>query len=124
MFRDDRLAKEAVYPFLNKDNLTPAEQGFFTMSLYGTPFQLSVWRALLGVEYGKTVSYSKLAGAAGYPAAVRAAASAVGSNPISLLIPCHRIIRNDGTIGKYMWGTDIKAAILRWEKETTSNRSE
>jgi AraC family transcriptional regulator, regulatory protein of adaptative response / methylated-DNA-[protein]-cysteine methyltransferase len=81
----------------------------------GTPFQLRVWRALLNVEPGTLVSYGKLAAASGNPNASRATGTAVGSNAISYLIPCHRVIRETGISGHYRWGAVRKRAILAWE---------
>lgn len=82
----------------------------------GTEFQRRVWRALLDVPSGATVSYAQLAAAIGNPQAYRATGSAVGANPVSFLIPCHRVIRSDGTIGQYRWGADRKPIMLAWEK--------
>ena len=81
----------------------------------GTAFQLRVWRALLKVEPGTLVSYGKLAAASGNPNASRATGTAVGSNEISYLIPCHRVIRETGVSGHYRWGAVRKRAILAWE---------
>jgi AraC family transcriptional regulator of adaptative response/methylated-DNA-[protein]-cysteine methyltransferase len=82
----------------------------------GTAFQLRVWRSLLQVPRGACVSYAILAAAAGNPRACRATGSAVGANPVAFLIPCHRVIRSDGTTGQYRWGTVRKSAMLAWEK--------
>lgn len=81
----------------------------------GTPFQSKVWRALLSVTSGKVSHYEALAFTAGYPEATRAVAHAVASNPISILIPCHRIIYKSGKIGKYRWGASLKKRLLEWE---------
>lgn len=81
----------------------------------GTPFQLRVWRALLRVPPGALVSYGTLAAAAGNANASRATGTAVGSNAISFLIPCHRVIRETGISGHYRWGAVRKRAILAWE---------
>lgn len=85
------------------------------LHLIGTHFQIDVWRALIDVGRGCTISYSELARRAGHAAAVRAVASAVGDNPVSILVPCHRIVRSDGTIGQYYWGTALKRRILEAE---------
>jgi len=91
--------------------------------LKGTDFQISVWEALLTIPRGTTVSYEQIAKKIGNPAAVRAAASAVAKNKISLLIPCHRVIRKTGNIGNYRWGTALKKTILDWEsKNNTSTK--
>ena len=83
--------------------------------LIGAPFQIKVWEALLRVPSGHVTTYSEIAGAIGAPRAVRAAATAVGRNPISLLIPCHRALRKSGGLGGYHWGLPVKRAILAWE---------
>ena len=88
----------------------------FSLLLKGTPFQLKVWEALLKIPVGMIVSYNTLARAAGNAAATRAVASAVARNPIGYLIPCHRVIRNEGVIGQYHWSPARKAAIIAWEK--------
>ena len=80
--------------------------------LNGSPFQLQVWRALLEIPANTNVSYGNIATAIGKPKAARAIGTAVGRNPISLLIPCHRVIRKMGVIGKYRWGSEIKMALL------------
>lgn len=85
--------------------------------LSGTPFQVSVWRALLTVEFGTTISYEELAAKAGNPTAVRAVASAVADNPIAFFIPCHRVIRKSGEIGEYRWGQSVKRKLLAHEQK-------
>ena len=81
----------------------------------GTDFQKDVWNALLDVPYGKTISYSELAKASGHPRAVRAVGGAMHSNPIPIVIPCHRVIRSDGSIGGYALGPDLKTRLLKLE---------
>lgn len=83
----------------------------------GTPFQLRVWRALLKVPRGMAVSYGHLAAAIGQPSAARAVGTAVGSNPLAFLIPCHRVIRETGVMGQYRWGWERKRAMLGWESQ-------
>ena len=83
--------------------------------LIGTPLQIKVWEALLAIPSGHVTTYSELAGAIGRPRAVRAVGTAVGRNPISLLIPCHRALRKSGGLGGYHWGLPVKRAILAWE---------
>lgn len=94
----------------------PAEENQLTLCLYGTSFQQCVWKALLQIPKGQTIAYSELAVLAGYPKAVRAVASAVARNRISLLIPCHRVIQKSGKIGQYRWGSDLKKLILAQER--------
>lgn len=85
------------------------------LHLIGAPFQIKVWEALMRVPSGHVTTYSEIAGAVGHPAAVRAVGTAVGRNPISFLIPCHRALRRDGGLGGYHWGLPVKRAILAWE---------
>lgn len=87
------------------------------ISLYvsGTNFQISVWRALLQLAPATVASYSQLAAAIGHPDSVRAVGAAVGANPVALLIPCHRVIRQNGQLGGYRWGEARKQAIHAWE---------
>jgi AraC family transcriptional regulator, regulatory protein of adaptative response / methylated-DNA-[protein]-cysteine methyltransferase len=84
------------------------------LAVQGTNFQLKVWRALLESCDAPTVSYAQLARAAGVGAAARAVGNAVGANPIAWLIPCHKVLRQDGALGGYHWGTDRKRAMLAW----------
>jgi AraC family transcriptional regulator of adaptative response/methylated-DNA-[protein]-cysteine methyltransferase len=81
----------------------------------GTPFQLRVWRALLQIPSGTLTTYGRLAHAIGQSGAARAVGSAVGANPISFIIPCHRVIRETGALGNYGGGRIRKRAIVGWE---------
>ena len=83
--------------------------------LKGTNLQVKVWEALLRVPEGQAISYSKLAEQVGRPDAVRAIASAVARNPVGYLIPCHRILRSNGTLGSFSWGVERKRAMLGYE---------
>ena len=85
------------------------------LALMGAPFQIKVWEALLRSPSGHVTSYGEIAAAIGNPKAVRAVGTAVGRNPISLLIPCHRALRKSGGLGGYHWGLPVKRAILAWE---------
>ena len=87
----------------------------FMVHLKGTNLQIRVWEALLKIPQGKLVSYSYLAKVVERPDAVRAVASAVGRNPVSYLVPCHRVIRQSGGLGGYRWGLTRKTAILARE---------
>ena len=82
----------------------------------GTNFQIKVWEALLRIPAGQVASYRQLADAIAQPAASRAVGSALARNQIGLLIPCHRVILGDGSIGHYRWGGERKAAMLGWEQ--------
>ncbi len=86
-----------------------------TLLVRGTPFQLKVWEALLQIPPGAVTSYTKLACFVGRDGSARAVGGAVGANPISFIIPCHRVIRDNGTIHGYEWGVPRKRAILAWE---------
>jgi len=87
----------------------------FSIAALGTPFQIAVWRALLEIPSGSTLSYGQLALRLGMPKAARAVGSAVGANPVAILIPCHRVIRESGIIGDYHWGTARKCCLLAHE---------
>ncbi|MDP1892508.1 MAG: methylated-DNA--[protein]-cysteine S-methyltransferase [Gemmatimonadaceae bacterium] len=89
--------------------------GPLALHVRGTNFQLKVWSALLGIAPGCVTTYEEIADAIGQPAAARAVGSAVGRNPVSLLIPCHRVIRKSGGLGGYAWGLERKELILRAE---------
>jgi AraC family transcriptional regulator of adaptative response/methylated-DNA-[protein]-cysteine methyltransferase len=89
------------------------------LHLIGAPFQIKVWEALLAIPSGHVTTYADLAGAIGHPAAHRAVGTAVGRNPISFLIPCHRALRRDGGLGGYHWGLPRKRAMLTWEAART-----
>jgi AraC family transcriptional regulator of adaptative response/methylated-DNA-[protein]-cysteine methyltransferase len=92
--------------------------------LMGTNFQVKVWEALLRIPPGSMVCYEDLARQLGKPSAARAVGSAVGRNPISFLIPCHRAIRKVGITGDYHWGAARKKAMLAWEAARKNGESE
>ena len=89
--------------------------GSVTLHIKGTPFQLKVWQALLAIPAGRLQSYGAVAQAAGLPKAARAVGTAIGKNPVAVLIPCHRVIRESGIIGGYRWQRGRKMAILAHE---------
>ena len=103
------------------DNLTHYKDALFNddlvtpLHLIGSSFYLNVWKALLDIPIGQTLTYSDVALRAGNARAVRAVGTAIGKNPISWLIPCHRAVRKDGTLGGYHWGLSIKRAMLAHE---------
>ena len=84
--------------------------------LVGTPFQGQVWKALLNLTPGSTSTYKNIAQSIGSPQAVRAVGTAIGRNPVSVHVPCHRVIRTDGGMGGYRWGLDVKQKLLDEEK--------
>ena len=81
----------------------------------GTPFQQAVWQALRGIAPGQTTSYGQISAAIGKPAAVRAVGAAVGRNPISIIVPCHRVLGANGSLTGYAGGLHRKAALLKLE---------
>lgn len=85
----------------------------------GTDFQKKVWRAISQIPYGETISYKELANTAGNPAAIRAAGTICGLNRLILLIPCHRVLKSNGGIGSYLYGTAIKESLLQHERSNT-----
>lgn len=91
------------------------------LHLKGTPFQLRVWETLLRVPVGGLTTYASLAQQAGHTGASRAVGTAVGSNPVAFLIPCHRVIKSTGETGQYHWGTTRKSAIIGWESGLLQN---
>ena len=85
------------------------------LDVRGTAFQQRVWQALREIPAGRTVSYSQIANRIGAPKAVRAVGAAVGANPLAVAIPCHRVIRNDGSLCGYRWGVERKRALIERE---------
>ena len=85
------------------------------LHLKGTDFQLKVWETLLNTPMGRLTTYGSIAQRINHPLASRAVGSAVGSNPVAFLIPCHRVIQASGTIGQYRWGSVRKTAMIGWE---------
>ncbi|MBI1386009.1 MAG: methylated-DNA--[protein]-cysteine S-methyltransferase [Rhizobiales bacterium] len=84
--------------------------------LIGTDFEIRVWETLLRIPIGRAVTYSDIAAHVGQPTASRAVGSAVGRNPISFVVPCHRVLRRDGGLGGYHWGVTRKRALIGWER--------
>lgn len=85
------------------------------LHLKATPFQLKVWQSLLQIPFGQVSTYGQIAHNIQNPNASRAVGTAIGSNPVAFLIPCHRVIKSSGIIGEYHWGSHRKTAILGWE---------
>jgi AraC family transcriptional regulator of adaptative response/methylated-DNA-[protein]-cysteine methyltransferase len=90
--------------------------------LVGSLFQLKVWQTLLKIPKGKTVSYHDIALKMGAPQSMRAVGNAVGQNPISLLVPCHRVIQKNGALGGFLWGSSLKKKLLTLEQEQTCSQ--
>ena len=89
------------------------------LHLKGTDFQLKVWETLLKIPMGQLATYGTIAQKIGNPNASRAVGTAIGSNPVAFLIPCHRVIQSTGTFGGYMWGPTRKTAMIGWEGAKT-----
>lgn len=87
------------------------------LHIKGTGFQLKVWDALLKIPFGSLSTYGNIAAQIGQPNASRAVGTSIGSNPVAVLIPCHRVVQASGKLGGYMWGESRKRAIIGWEGE-------
>ena len=109
---DDAGAQDCVERLLkgSKDPMIPV-----SVSVCGTPFQHRVWRALMGIPRGSVTSYGRLANAVGAPGAARAVGAACAANPVALMIPCHRVVRESGDLNGYRWGVQLKGLLLAWE---------
>ncbi len=110
--RDDTRAREFANEIWDH---APSSQGTLNLHVAGTNFQLKVWQALLALGAHGRTTYSALAAAIGAEGSARAVSNAVGANPVAWLIPCHNVLRRDGTLGGYHWGEDRKRAILAWD---------
>jgi AraC family transcriptional regulator, regulatory protein of adaptative response / methylated-DNA-[protein]-cysteine methyltransferase len=115
--QNDRFAINLAHQIFKPD---PVHD--FALHLDGTEFQLQVWKALLEIPRGKTCTYKQLASRLGKPIAARAVGNAVGKNRIAYLIPCHRVIREDQSLGGYRWGTTRKSEILTHERSGGTNQ--
>lgn len=111
--RDDLMTKEYIKKAFD---IKGTKVGIL---MKGTEFQVRVWESLLSIPFGKTVSYSDIARAIGFPKAVRAVGTACGRNSIAYLIPCHRVLTSDGKLGGYRWGTKRKEKMLKVESATS-----
>lgn len=107
----DQIQQNALYIFTH--DWTKLSQ--IKLHLKGTPFQLKVWETLLKIPSGGLTSYGNIAEKITRPNASRAVGTAIGSNPVAFLIPCHRVIQSGGAPGGYMWGLTRKSAIIGWE---------
>jgi methylated-DNA-[protein]-cysteine S-methyltransferase len=118
MPRDDRAVAHVKRQI---DEYCAGKRKTFTLELAmeGTPFQLSVWNALLKIPYGATTSYGAMATELGLPNGARAVGYANGSNPIALIVPCHRVIGADGSLTGYGGGLPLKRALLAFEAENS-----
>lgn len=107
----DKFQQDALFIFQN--DWQQLEQ--IKLHLNATAFQLKVWQALLKIPLGGLNCYGDIAQSINQPSASRAIGTAIGSNPVAFLIPCHRVIQATGNLGGYMWGTTRKSAIIAWE---------
>ena len=115
--RADSLLREPVQKILNHlDNNEPRLD--LPLDVRSTAFQRQVWEKLRAIPYGETVSYGDVAKALGKPGAVRAVGRACATNPVALVIPCHRVVREDKSLGGYRWGLERKKKILEREART------
>jgi AraC family transcriptional regulator of adaptative response/methylated-DNA-[protein]-cysteine methyltransferase len=107
----DLLQQNALFIFGHDWSRLPQ----IKLHLKGTHFQLKVWEALLKIPIGGLSTYGSIAQQLEKPFACRAVGTAIGSNPVAFLIPCHRVIQSSGAIGRYMWGSTRKTAMIGWE---------
>ena len=120
--RDDLVNRWPLALFEEKPNrltswveATFAGKGNVDLHVMGAPLQIKVWEALMRIPSGYVTTYSNIAQSIQNPKAVRAVGTAVGRNPVSFIIPCHRVLRKSGELGGYHWGTPVKRAILAFE---------
>lgn len=113
----DLIQQNALFIFQNDWSKLPE----IKLHLKGTDFQLKVWEALLKIPMGQLSTYGNIATQIGNSNASRAVGTAIGSNPVAFLIPCHRVIQSTGALGGYSWGTTRKTAIIGWEGAKTNN---
>ena len=112
----DLIQQNALFIFQNDWSKLPE----IKLHLKGTDFQLKVWETLLKIPMGQLSTYGNIAEQIGNANASRAVGTAIGSNPVAFLIPCHRVIQSSGNIGGYMWGNTRKTAIIGWESAKTN----
>jgi AraC family transcriptional regulator of adaptative response/methylated-DNA-[protein]-cysteine methyltransferase len=112
LVRDDALAHETGREIFRGSEIRMPSAG---LAMIGTDFQLSVWEHLMDIPSGSVATYSDIASGIGRPQAIRAVATAIGRNPIALLVPCHRIVPLAGGIGEYRWGRERKSNLIARE---------
>ncbi|MFN6525630.1 bifunctional DNA-binding transcriptional regulator/O6-methylguanine-DNA methyltransferase Ada [Nostoc sp. ChiSLP03a] len=118
--RDDHTHKEWIQAIL--DFITGGETNLdLPLDVRGTAFQKQVWEALQKIPYGETRTYADIARNIAKPQAVRAVGNACGANPIALIVPCHRVLRTDGSLGGYHWGIERKQKLLTQESTPKGN---
>ena len=121
LFLDQNL--QETFNQLTKGAISVNELPLNINKLEGTEFQKKVWKSLTKIKYGRTSSYREIAISINNPNAVRAVGSACRLNPIPLIIPCHRVLRSDGSIGKYAFGIKNKYKLLKLESYESRNRN-
>ena len=121
LFHDQNL--QETFNQLTKGAIAVNELPLDINKLEGTEFQKKVWKSLTQIKYGDTSSYQEIAFFINNPNAVRAVGSACRLNPIPLIIPCHRVLRSDGNIGKYAFGIKNKYKLLKLESYESRNRN-
>ncbi len=109
--KTDPIQQNALFVFAHDWSKLPE----IKLHLKGTAFQIKVWEALINIPVGQLSTYGKIAKSIDNEKASRAVGTAIGSNPVAFLIPCHRVIRSTGEFGGYHWGSDRKAAMIGWE---------
>ena len=109
--KKDAIQENALRIFRNE----PSQLNQIKLHLKGSDFQLKVWETLLKIPSGNLATYGMIATEIEKPKASRAVGTAIGSNPVAFLIPCHRVIQSTGLFGGYMWGSTRKTAIIGWE---------
>ena len=120
MIEDVKTTAPLVAPIFD---LNGRGQESLRLHLRGTNFQIKVWEALLQIPQGTVTTYERIAARIGKPSALRAVGTAVGHNPVAVLIPCHRVLRKDGEFGNYRYGSARKKALLGWEATLTPTPS-
>lgn len=106
-------ASHRIASYLKGERIKPFR---LPLHITGTSFQQKVYSALLDVKYGQTITYSELAAKAGSPSAARAVGTALAKNPLLIVVPCHRVIRSDGSVGDFALGNEVKEMLLDMEK--------
>ncbi len=117
----DEAEKEVHSKAVNFSCADSGDDKDIKLHIKGTEFQLKVWEALLKIPLGYLSTYGEIAKTIRRPSAARAVGTAIGSNPVGFLIPCHRVIRASGVSGGYMWGQERKSAMIGWEAAKISN---
>lgn len=118
--RDDRALAPATRAVRNFLAIGDAARDEIVLDLRGSDFQQRVWKELMRLPRGTTATYSDIARRIGNPSAIRAVASAIGDNPVSLFVPCHRVLRKDGSLGGYRWGLDAKRRLNAIESDSAA----